>query len=158
MAGYVDSEARAEDNFSSAWTLVIVGAVGLVLMILVFSGVIPFPVYGAGKYLIEGVLTLFCVVFLFSGIISFKKGKSYSNEASAEKAQKQRIIDWCKENDIANKINEAIGEQANVMPQEELYFQRSEMLKRSVFASFRDMGIEYLDHITDELYDSLFED
>jgi hypothetical protein len=35
MAGYVDSEARAEDNFSSAWTLVIVGVVGLVLMILV---------------------------------------------------------------------------------------------------------------------------
>ena len=44
------------------------------------------------------------------------------------------------------------------MPQEELYFQRSEMLKRSVFTTFRDMGFEYLDHITDELYDSLFED
>lgn len=158
MAGYVDSEARAEDNYSSAWTLIIVGIVGLVLMILVFAGVIPFPVYGAGKYLIEGVLTAFCVLFVVSGIISFKKGKSYSSEASSEKAQKQRIIDWCKENDIANRINEALGEAANSMPQEELYFQRSEMLKRSVFTTFRDMGFEYLDHITDELYDSLFED
>ena len=156
--GYVDSEARAEDNFSSAWTLIIVGAVGLVLMILVFAGVIPFPVYGAGKYLIEGVLTLFCVVFLVTGVISFKKGKSYSTEASTEKAQKQRIIDFCKENEIATKINDAIGEQIDTMPQEELYFKRSEMLKAAVFTSFKDMGIEYLDHITDELYDSLFED
>ena len=158
MAGYVDSKARAEDNFSSAWTLIIVGIIGLVFMILVFAGVVPFPVYGPGKYLIEGVLTLFCVIFIYAGIVSFKKGKSYSSEASAEDAQKQRVIDWCKENDIANRINEALGEQMNVMPQEELYFQRSEMLKRSVFVQFRDMGIEYLDHSTDELYDSLFDD
>lgn len=156
--GYVDSEARAEDNFSSAWTLILVGVVGLILMILVFAGVIPFPVYGAGKYLIEGVLTLFCVVFVVTGIISFKKGKTYSTEASAEKAQKQRIIDFCKENEIAAKINDAIGEMINTMTQEELYFKRSEMLKSAVFTNFKDMGIEYLDHITDELYDSLFED
>lgn len=158
MAGYVDSKARAEDNFSSAWTLIIVGIVGLVFMILVFAGVVPFPVYGPGKYLIEGVLTLFCIVFIYAGIVSFKKGKSYSSEASAEDAQKQRIIDFCKEKDIATKINESIGEQANVMPQEELYFKRAEMLKAAVFTTFKDMGIEYLDHITDELYDSLFED
>ena len=31
MAGYKDSEARAEDNLSSAWTLVIVGGIGLIV-------------------------------------------------------------------------------------------------------------------------------
>ena len=40
MAGYVDSEARAEDNLSSAWTLVIVGGIGLVVLVLGFLGTI----------------------------------------------------------------------------------------------------------------------
>lgn len=158
MAKYVDSESRAEDNYSSAWTLIIIGIIGTVLMVLVFLNVIPFPVYGPGKYLIQGVLSLFCVIFLFAGIISFKKGKAYSKEASTESNQKKRIVDWCKEVEIASKIDEAIGEQLEELPQEELYFQRSGMLKKTVFSQFQDMGFEYLDHITDEIYDSLFED
>ncbi len=159
MAKYVDSESRAEDNYSSAWTLTIVGIIGTILMVLVFAGVIPFPVKGLGKYLVQAVLSLFCVVFLFSGILSFKKGKTYSKEASTENAQKKRIIDWCNEVQIALKIDEAIGEYTvGEIPQEELYFQRSGMLKKAVFAQFQDMGFEYLDHITDEIYDSLFED
>lgn len=159
MAKYVDSEARAEDNLSSAWTLIIIGIIGSGLMALIFLGVIPFPVYGLGKYLIQGVLTLFCVVFVFCGILSFKKAKSYSKEASAENVQKKRIVDWCNEVQIALKIDEAIGEYTvGELPQEELYFQRSGMLKKAVFAQFQDMGFEYLDHITDEIYDSLFEE
>ncbi len=161
MAKYVDSESRAEDNYSSAWTLTIVGIIGTILMILVFAGVIPFPVKGLGKYLVQAVLTLFCVVFLFSGILSFKKGKAYTKEATVENAQKKRIIDWCNEVQITSKIDGVIveqGEQIAEMPQEELFFKRSELLKRAVFTQFQDMGYEYLDHITDELYDSLFED
>ncbi len=158
MARYVDSESRAEDNYSSAWTLIIVGVIGCVLLTLVALKVIPFPVYGVGKYLVFGVLAFFSVMFVITGIISFKKGKSYSTEASAEKSQKQRIVDWCNENDIANKIDAAIGPDIVDMPQEELFFHRSEMLKKSVFSSFKDMGYEFLDHITDEIYDSLFED
>lgn len=159
MAKYVDSESRAEDNYSSAWTLTIVGIIGTILMVLVFAGVIPFPVKGLGKYLVQAVLSLFCVVFLFSGILSFKKGKAYTKEASTENAQKKRIVDWCNEVQIALKIDEAIGEYTvGELPQEELYFQRSGMLKKAVFTQFQDMGFEYLDHITDEIYDSLFED
>lgn len=159
MAKYVDSESRAEDNYSSAWTLTIVGIIGTILMVLVFAGVIPFPVKGLGKYLVQAVLSLFCVVFLFSGILSFKKGKAYTKEASTENAQKRRIVDWCNEVQIALKIDEAIGEYTvGELPQEELYFQRSGMLKKAVFTQFQDMGFEYLDHITDEIYDSLFED
>lgn len=158
MAKYVDSESRAEDHLSSAWTLTIIGIIGTISMILVFAGVIPFPVKGDGKYLVQAVLSLFCVVFLFGGIISFKKGKAYTNEASAENTQKKRIEDWCEEVQIAQKIDNAINENVPDLPQEELYFQRSAMLKKAVFTQFQDMGYDYLDHITDEIYDSLFEE
>lgn len=158
MAGYMDSKARAEDNLSSAWTLVIVGVVGLIVLALGFFGVLPLPIYGGGKYLFYGVLSLLCVIFIFAGVISFKKVKVYSSEATTEEAQKKQIIDWCNENQIAEKINNAIAVEIADMPEEEAYFRRAEMLKHVVFAQFQDMGISFLSHVADEIYDSLFED
>ena len=69
MAGYKDSEARAEDNLSSAWTLVIVGGIGLVVLVLGFLGIIPIPIYGGGKYLFYGVMAALCIIFIFAGIV-----------------------------------------------------------------------------------------
>ena len=158
MAGYKDSEARAEDNLSSAWTLVIVGGVGLVVLALGIFGIIPIPIYGGGKYLFYGVMAVLCGVFVFSGIVSFKKVKVYSAEASTEKSQKQQIIDWCNENEIADKINNAIAVEIADMPEEEAYFRRAEMLRHVVFAQFQSMGYEFLGNVADEIYDSLFED
>lgn len=158
MAGYKDSEARAEDNLSSAWTLVIVGGIGLVVLALGFLGIIPIPIYGGGKYLFYGVMAALCIIFIFAGIVSFKKVKVYSAEASTEKSQKQQIIDWCVENEIATKINDAIAVEIADMPEEEAYFRRAEMLKHVVFAQFKDMGFEFLGHVADEIYDSLFEE
>ncbi len=158
MARYVDSESRAEDNLSSAWTLIIVGIIGCILLILVAVGVVPFPVNGPGKYLVYSVLAVFCLIFVVAGIVSFKKGKAYSVEATAEKSREQRIIDWCHENDIANKIDERLGADFGDMPQEEVFFHRSALLKKTVFMAFQDMGYEFIDHVTDEIYDNLFED
>lgn len=158
MAGYKDSEARAEDNLSSAWTLLIVGGVGLIVLILGFFGIIPIPIYGGGKYLFYGVMAVLCGVFVFAGIISFKKVKVYSAEASTEKTQKQQIVDWCHENQIAEKINNAIAIEMGEMPEEELYFRRFEMLRQVICKQFQDMGVAFLSHVTDEIYDSLFEE
>lgn len=158
MAGYKDSEARAEDNLSSAWTLILVGGIGLIVLALGFFGIIPIPISGGGKYLFYGVLAVLCGVFVFAGIISFKKVKVYTAEASTEKSQKQQIIDWCNENQIADKINDAIAVEIADMPEEEAYFRRAEMLKHVIFAQFQNMGITFLSNVADEIYDSLFED
>lgn len=158
MTGYVDSEARAEDNLSSAWTLLLVGGIGLIVLTLGFFGVIPIPISGGGKYLFYGVLGLLCVIFLYAGVVSYKKVKVYTAEASTEKTQKQQIVDWCNENDIAEKINDAIANEIFDMPQEEVYFKRSEKLKQVIYVQFQDMGYAFLEHVADEIYDSLFED
>ena len=43
MARYMDSAERAEENRSSAWILLILGGVGLIVIILGFFNIIPFP-------------------------------------------------------------------------------------------------------------------
>jgi len=158
MAGYIDSEERAQENRSSAWTLLIVGGIGLVVIILGMLNVIALPFSGFNKYMICGVLGILCIIFVVSGFISIKKSKTYSESASAERDNEKQILAWCKENEIAKKIDDAIANQFPDLPEEEVYFRRYEGLKFFVFKNFQSMSVPFLEHVVDEIYDSLFEE
>lgn len=158
MAGYIDSEERAQENRSSAWTLLIVGGVGLVAIVLILLNVIQLPLSGFNKYMVCGVLGVLCVIFVASGFVSIKKSKTYTESASTEKANEKQIITWCKENEIAKKIDETIASQFPDLPEEEVYFRRYEGLRYYVFKNFQSMSLPFLEHVVDEIYDSLFEE
>lgn len=158
MAKYTDSAERAEDNRSSAWTLLIVGGIGLVVLILGFFGIIPLPIGGFSKYMFYGVLSVLCIIFVICGFISLKKSKVYSAAAVTEKDNKQQIIDWCVENEIAAKIDNSLINEVLGMSEEEKYFKRAERLKQVVFAQFQSMSLEFLSDVVDDIYDSLFEE
>lgn len=158
MAKYMDSAERAEDNRSSAWTLLLVGGIGLVVLVLGFFGIIPLPISGFSKYMFTGVMSVLFIVFIISGFISMKKSKVYSAEANVEKDKKQQIIAWCEENQIAQKINESLSNEAQDISEEEMYFKRAERLRFLVCNEFQSMSIEFLNDVVDDIYDSLFED
>ncbi len=158
MAKYMDSAERAEENRSSAWTLLLVGGVGLVVLVLGFFGIIPLPISGFSKYMFTGVMAVLFIVFIISGVISLKKSKVYSEAAEVEKDSKQQIIDWCEENQVVARIDESIAMEGEELSVEEKYFKRSERLKHVIFTQFQSMSIEFLSDTVDDIYDSLFED
>ena len=59
---YQNSAAKAEDNRSSAYTLLFVGIVGFIIVLLIFVGVIPlYRGVSTTKYLICGVTLRSCL-------------------------------------------------------------------------------------------------
>ena len=158
MSNFVDSAERAEENRSSAWTLTLVGGIGLIVLVLNLLNVIHLPIYGFSKYMVSGLMGALFIIFIIAGIISIKKTKTYSNAASVEKDNKAKIIEWCKENEIASKIDMAIENQFPDLPEEEVYFKRYEGLKFFVVKNFESMSLPFLEHVIDEIYDSLFEE
>lgn len=48
---YQDKKAKAEDYKSSAYTLLMVGVLGIAAFILMEAGVLPFRLAGSGKYI-----------------------------------------------------------------------------------------------------------
>jgi hypothetical protein len=83
---------------------------------------------------------------------------SLATKYSTEKANEKQIIAWCKENEIAKKIDETIASQFPDLPEEEVYFRRYEGLRYYVFKNFQSMSPPFLEHVVDEIYDSLFEE
>lgn len=153
---YVNSEEQAEENRSSAWTLLIVGGVGMIFIILGILGIIPLKL--GNPYMFYGVMSAVFILFLVMGAVSFKNAKLFAKKAESENSLKDSLLKWCKENLTAEKVDGQI-EDAAEMAEEMLYFKRYEIIKKMMNHQFMNLDQGFLDRLIDEVvYDMVFEE
>lgn len=153
---YVNSAQQAEENRSSAWTLLVVGAVGLVVMILGIAGVLPFKL--GNPYMFYGVMSAIFILFIVMGMLSMKNAQIFAKKAETENSLRDSLLKWCEENLTADKVDERL-ENVEDIQEEILYFKRYEMLKKMINHQFMNLDqglVESL--IDDEVYDMVFAD
>jgi uncharacterized membrane protein len=154
---YQDKKAKAEDFKSSAYTLLLVGVIGIVALILINMGVLPIRFVGSGKYISNTVMGALFVIFIVIGISSFKSSKQYEKEAVDEEDLSKRIRTWIHDNVTADSIKESVYFDEGT-PEEMKYFKYSEILKSMITDEFGNINASYLDALCDELYSEIFEE
>lgn len=154
---YQDKKAKAEDYKSSAYTLLLVGVLGIVAFILMEVGVLPFQLAGSGKYITYGVMGILFVVFIVMGILSLKSSKKYMQEADVEENLTAKIKIWAKEHITAESIKERVWFEEDT-PDEMKYFKYFEGIKVAVTQEFGSLNASYLDALCEELYAEIFEE
>lgn len=153
---YRNSADKAEDNRSSAYTLLLVGGVGLLVDVLIMMGVLPVYLNGGiSKYLVCGVMGAMFVLFLVFGGVSMKSSRILMVKAKSEDSLLSEITRWCEESLTAAKIDDQIGEQD--VPEEQKYFSRVEKMKELIGDKFLNLDEAFLDHFVDDYYRKLFE-
>lgn len=152
--GYQNKSERAAENRSSAWTLLIVGSVGLIFLILVLAGVLPLQFRGINRYLVGGIMGVLFVIFIVMGFVSLKNSKQYAKEADSENSLKNTMEKWCRENLDGTKVDATL--QLDTAPEEEWYFRRVALLKAVLNRQFVNLDQEFLDHFVDDMYDTIF--
>lgn len=151
---YVNSAEQAEENRSSAWTLLIVGSLGLIAMILGIVGVIPLNL--GNPYMFYGVMSAVFILFIVMGAVSMKNAKIFAKKAESENSLRDSLLKWCEENLTAEKIDAQI-ENADDVADEILYFRRYEMIKKMMNHQFMNLDQGFLEQlIDDEVYDMVF--
>lgn len=153
---YQDKRTKAEDFKSSAYTLFIVGVLGIVALVLMETGVLPFRLAAPGKYITYVVMGGLFVIFIIMGISSFVSAKKYAQEAETEDDLTDGIKSWVRENITADKIRERVYF-AEDTSEEERYFQYFEVLKDAIRQEFDGLNASYLEAVCEELYAELFE-
>ena len=153
---YMNSADRAEDNRSSAWTLLIVGGLGLAVIILGALGVLPIPMRGFSKGLSMFVLGGLCVLFIIMGFVSFKKSKVYAAQAEKEGDRESKIFEWFDENCNAEKIDAMLGAELMDIPEEEQYLKRYAVVSQVLMRNFPEFGKEFVDHMADAVFEYLY--
>ncbi len=153
---YINNEEKAEENRTSAYTLLFVGGVGLILVILIFMDVIHISMSVMTKYMTTGVMGVLFVLFLVMGTISMKNSRILTRKATKENNLTREIKKWCVENIRKEQVDE--GSEMVGQSEELMYFHRIEEMKRRIQKQFMNLDEGYLDRLIEEVYPDIFEE
>lgn len=152
---YVNNEERAEENRTSAYTLLTVGSIGLLLVILVFMEVIDIGISITNRYMVTGVMGVLFILFIVMGIVSMKNSKILRRKASKENNLTKEIKKWCVQNLKKSDIDSILN--LSGVQDELKYFQRFDYIKTAVLKQFMNLDEGYLDRLIEEVYPEIFE-
>lgn len=161
MPRYQSSASKAEDNRSSAYTLLAVGGIGFILVVLIFCNVIPlYQNAGISKYLVCGVMGAMFVLFIVFGALSMRDSKLLFNKAKSETSLRFELTKWCQENLDSAAIDALVREEdpAEELTAEEMYYRRTEKMRAAIEDKFMNLDEAFVDDFVDAYYQELYED
>ncbi len=153
---YVNNAEKAEEHKSSAYSLLVIGAAGLVFVILFFFDVLPIRMALVNKYIISGVMGALFVLFLVMGVISLKNAKVLATKAKKENDLTKEIKRWCSDYMSAESVDSKLS--ITDASEEIKYFHRFDKMKEMIQNQFMYLDEAYLDRLIDEIYPDIFED
>ena len=152
---YVEMSTKYEDMKSTAGSFILVGAAGIVLMLLILGGIVPLQFAAYMKGIMGIVMGGMFLIFLIIGIRSFMQLGSLKTRVQKEYADTDAAKNW-----FFNSCNaESIDEAMHIDSEEELqqkYFQRSYFMKQKLHEQFPDYEDAFLDFLTEQFYEELF--
>lgn len=152
---YQDNAQRASENRSSAWVLMVVGGLGIVVLVLGIAGVIP--LHFSNAYLFYGVMAAVFILFVVAGIVSMKNALIFEKRAESENTVKAALLEWCRQNLRAEELDRQIRTKsveddlfAEEASQEILYFKRFEAIKARLNHQFLNLDQGFLEKLIDD--------
>lgn len=156
---YQNYEEKAADNKSSAWTLLVVGPAGLIVILLCVLDVIRLPFSESSKFMILGVLGAMFLFFVIMGVVSMKNAGKYAKKAESEKELTKELEKWFVEYVTAEKIDEGLFEEEEAdFSDEQKYFKRFDRMKELLSERFLNLNEGYMDRFLDKHYQDIFGD
>lgn len=152
---YVEKKIKYEDMKSTAYSFLLVGTAGIVLLALVYTGIIPLQFAPYMKYMMAIVMGGMFLIFLIIGIRSYTKLGDLKAEVLTEQQNTDAAKKWFLETYSARAIDAATA----VNGPEELqqkYFLRSSFIKRALHGQFPAYQDSFLDYLAEQLYEELY--
>ncbi|MDO4261595.1 MAG: hypothetical protein Q4C82_05915 [Eubacteriales bacterium] len=150
MSTYASARTRHSEAKSSAWTFLLVGSAGFLVITLALIGLIRLPFGVFSLAVLEGLFLLFLVV---AGL-SFKHAVKMLDDISKEDSLETRIRSWAADNLRAEELTRDLDQGTS----EELrYFIVSEMIRERIMRAFPEVDDPYAEELTERFYNELFQ-
>lgn len=148
---YEKKEDKAKDLKATATTFFFFGIIGIAFVLLNLFGVINF-IGGSLQYFI--MIAMF-LGFILVGINSIQRFKKLTQEAIDEVKTTKEIMDFLDSN-ATNEVIEAFKDSS--FSEEGNFIRVMEGLKALIVKNFGELDDSYLDYVTEDFYNSRFED
>jgi hypothetical protein len=149
---YVNPDTKVEDYRSTAWSFTIVGAAGLVLVVLLNLGVLPFEFPADRNVMMSIVMGIMFLILLLIGIGSFLSLRKLTAAAKTENSLDAEIKEWFLGEYTESMKNFSAEDETD----EELYYPRYRRMSELILAKYPGISEDFLDHVIEELYSELF--
>ena len=134
---------------SSAWTFLLVGSGGFLIITLALIGFIklPFSIFSLA------IMEIMFFIFLIVAGLSFKKAISMLDDISKESTLEEKISDWAKENLTPESLTVDLDENTT---NEMKYFMVTELMRERMMLAFPELDDAYAEELTERYYNELF--
>lgn len=149
MNTHIAAKDRHSETRSSAWTFLIVGGAGLLVITLALAGVIRLPLNTFSLAVLEGMFFLFLII----AAVSFRNAMKMLDDIAREDDLESRIRTWAEEHLNAEELSEGVDAD---IPEEERFFILSEAIRRRLMPAFPEIDDAYADKLTEDFYNELF--
>ncbi len=152
---YVQMHTKYEDMKSTAYSFILVGAAGIILLVLIFTGMIPLEFAAYMKSMMGIVMGGMFFIFLLIGIRSYMQLGTLRQQVQTELANTDQAKNWFFENFSAKSVDVST-EVREDDPMQQKYFNRSRFMKQRLQEQFPKYGEAFLDYLTEQFYEELF--
>ncbi len=149
MSTYTSAREKHSETSSSAWTFLLVGGVGFLIVTLALLGVIPLPLNTFSL----AVMEVMFIVFLIIAALSFKNAMKLLDDISREDSLDETVHAWMKENLTMEELTADIDAETS---EEMQYFMVSEVIRKRLMQQFPEVDDAYAEEMTENYYNELF--
>ncbi len=146
---YVPPEERYKDMHSSAWSFFLIGASGLVFMILGWTGILRLPFHNFVLF----VMTALFAAFIGIGIVSWLNAKKLKDIIVTENNFMEDVVTWYHTKGCQSPAFDSLDK---TQPEELLYFQKSEIIRTLLTEQFPHIEASMLDKLVDDFCEEDF--
>ena len=149
MSTHRSAKDMQSETKSSAWTFLLVGSGGFLIITLALIGFIklPFSIFSLA------IMEIMFFIFLIVAGLSFKKAISMLDDISKESTLEEKISDWTKENLTPESLTVDLDENTT---SEMKYFMVTELMRERMMLAFPELDDAYAEELTERYYNELF--
>lgn len=152
---YEDTGKRAEEYKSGAYTLLLIGGLGIIALVLIDLNVIPLNLPSFTRILVSVVMGALFLIFVILGAASFKTCKKLESQAEIENSKEKEIREWFEKNITRDVIDEDLDAEHDT--EEELYFKRTEKIRNLMKNAYPDEPDNFMEYLLEDMYGKIFE-
>lgn len=159
QGAFVSDSQKAYEYSSAGWTLTVLGAVGLIAIVLFVSEIVPFYLSSNTKYISYSVMGVLFAGFFVMGIKSLQDSKKYKESGEKQNALEKELKEWFMESFPAEDIDADCYHEGSIDELEDIekYYRRSDNIKAKICSKYNDIDEKFLEKVAEDLFHDIYE-
>ena len=159
MKIYVDEQKRYEDTKATGQCFTAVGAIGLIAIVLLDTGVIKLAALDSvNKLMVSIVMGLVFLIFFIIGMKSFMELKDISKKIDRNNSLEKEIMEYVTVTHRDELMTLASYGEKEDACSGDLYYKRAELITSVITEKYSLLEESFLDHMVEEIYSKIYSD